>query len=392
MIDEHTDLIRIAKREHNKKRNYLVVNRLQGKHIPVQPDQALGMFAQLAERLEKRFDGEKTLVIGFAETATAIGATVAIKLGAYYIQTTREEVEGAQYLYFSEEHSHATQQRLVRQDLDGIMPKIGDVVFVEDEVTTGNTIRNLVQTLEQVYPRHAKYTVASILNGMDSEAQKIYQSIGIDLCYLVKTEHSDYEKALQKHLSKGRYWNMMLTSNPSKKEDLECGRFDTKKGTNVDGRQTVIMVKEWMVEGCVNARRLIFSDTYQKACEDLWYKIDKRLHEELKGRILVLGTEEFMYPALYAADQIAKSGANVWFHATTRSPIEVYQEEDYPLHERYELPSLYEKDRRTFLYDIGKFDLVLVITDASCLQRIGVEALVRAAAINNDKIYVVRWC
>ncbi len=163
MIDEHTDLIRIAKREHNKKRNYLVVNRLQGKHIPVQPDQALGMFAQLAERLEKRFDGEKTLVIGFAETATAIGATVAIKLGAYYIQTTREEVEGAQYLYFSEEHSHATQQRLVRQDLDGIMPKIGDVVFVEDEVTTGNTIRNLVQTLEQVYPRHAKYTVASIL-------------------------------------------------------------------------------------------------------------------------------------------------------------------------------------------------------------------------------------
>ena len=101
MIDEHTDLIRIAKREHNKKRNYLVVNRLQGKHIPVQPDQALGMFAQLAERLEKRFDREKTLVIGFAETATAIGATVAIKLGAYYIQTTREEVEGAQYLYFS---------------------------------------------------------------------------------------------------------------------------------------------------------------------------------------------------------------------------------------------------------------------------------------------------
>jgi len=100
MIDEHTDLIRIAKREHNKKRNYLVVNRLQGKHIPVQPDQALGMFAQLAERLEKRFDREKTLVIGFAETATAIGATVAIKLGAYYIQTTREEVEGAQYLYF----------------------------------------------------------------------------------------------------------------------------------------------------------------------------------------------------------------------------------------------------------------------------------------------------
>lgn len=392
MIDEYTDLIRIAKREHNKKRNYLVVNRLQGKHIPVQPNQALEMFAQLAERLEKRFDGEKTLVIGFAETATAIGTAVAIKLGAYYIQTTREEIAGVQYLYFSEEHSHATQQRLVRQDLDRIMPKIDDVVFVEDEVTTGNTIRNLVQTLDQVYPRHAKYTVASILNGMDSEAQNIYQRIGIDLCYLVKTEHRDYEKALQKQLSRGRYRNMMLTSNPFKKEDLACSRCDTKKDTSGNGSKTAVIVKEWSVEGCVNARRLVFANSYREACDDLWHKIDERLHQELEGRILVLGTEEFMYPALYAADQIARSGAYVRFHATTRSPIEVYQEADYPLHERYELPSLYEKDRRTFLYDIGKFDLALIITDAPCLQRRGVDALVQAAAFYNDKIYVVRWC
>ena len=40
------DLVSIAKREQNKKRNYLVLNRLQGKHIPVSPGQALSMFAQ----------------------------------------------------------------------------------------------------------------------------------------------------------------------------------------------------------------------------------------------------------------------------------------------------------------------------------------------------------
>ena len=35
-----SDLVRIAKRENNTKRNYLVVNPLQGKHIPVQPSKA----------------------------------------------------------------------------------------------------------------------------------------------------------------------------------------------------------------------------------------------------------------------------------------------------------------------------------------------------------------
>ena len=31
------DLVAIAKRENNKKRNYLVVNRIQAKHVPVAP-------------------------------------------------------------------------------------------------------------------------------------------------------------------------------------------------------------------------------------------------------------------------------------------------------------------------------------------------------------------
>lgn len=46
------DLVRIAKRENNRKRNYLVVNPLQGKHIPVSPGKALQVFSELAEALE----------------------------------------------------------------------------------------------------------------------------------------------------------------------------------------------------------------------------------------------------------------------------------------------------------------------------------------------------
>ena len=103
-----------------------------------------------------------------------------------------------------------------------------------------------------------------------------------------------------------------------------------------------------------------------------------------------------MYPALYVADQIEKNGARVRCHATTRSPIEVYEEADYPLHVRYELPGLYEKDRRTFLYDIGNYDRVLIVTDACAGERVGTQALIRALvqahAAENNKIYMVRWC
>ena len=58
------ELVAIAKRENNVKRNYLVVNRLQGKHIPVKPEKALEMFDSLAEIVLQKMRKKKILVIG----------------------------------------------------------------------------------------------------------------------------------------------------------------------------------------------------------------------------------------------------------------------------------------------------------------------------------------
>ena len=67
------DLVKIAKRENNTKRNYLVVDPLQGKHIPVVPSKALDLFTALADTFREKYKDEKLLLVGFAETATAIG-------------------------------------------------------------------------------------------------------------------------------------------------------------------------------------------------------------------------------------------------------------------------------------------------------------------------------
>ena len=158
------ELVRIAKRENNTRRKYLVVNRLQGKHIPVSPKEALQMFRSLAELIKEAYPSERLLMVGFAETATAIGAAVAIECQAAYMQTTREVIDGVDYLYFSESHSHATEQKLVKTDLDKIIGKTDRIVFIEDEVTTGNTILNIVRLIQKTYAQPVSFGGASILN------------------------------------------------------------------------------------------------------------------------------------------------------------------------------------------------------------------------------------
>ena len=84
------ELIAVARRENNLKRNYLAVNRKQGKHVPVSPEEAFSLYRALADEIRHEYEGQRLLVIGFAETATAIGAALAVELNSLYMQTTRE--------------------------------------------------------------------------------------------------------------------------------------------------------------------------------------------------------------------------------------------------------------------------------------------------------------
>lgn len=381
------DLVCIGKRENNKKRNYLVVNKLQGKHIPVSPSEALGMFDALADIVKENYAGEKLLLVGFAETATAIGAEVAVKLGAYYIQTTREIVPDVSYLFFSEVHSHATEQKLVREDIDKFIGEVDHIIFIEDEVTTGNTILNIVNILIGIYGDGVgkKCAVASILNGMSEEHLKIYEKRGIDVHYLVKIDNSRFGEIAEYYDTDGEY----IVADTEKRSGITQFEFS----------------------GWMNTRRLVDADDYEKHCIRLWEDICQKIDLKPGSSVLVAGTEEFMYPALYIGSCIEKLGCRVRSHSTTRSPIEVcsgkvlkvdntdrtldigltYEKNTYPVHERYELRSLYDDNRRTFIYDIDSYDKVLILTDSHYDGSAGVNSLVNALKMKNDDIYLIRW-
>ena len=362
------DLVRTAKRENNKKRNYLVVNQLQGKHIPVKPSKAFGMFKALAELLKADYSEEKLLLIGFAETATAIGAAVAEELKTLYMQTTREVVEDVDYLYFSEEHSHATEQKLVKNDIDTICNSIDRIVFIEDEVTTGKTILNIIKILEKQYPQIKKYAVASLLNGMNEESLQKYNEKNIDLYYLVKTNHDMYAEIADKFKVDGKYISSYETMSDIKKDILY-----------------------FHVHSYLNARRLVHMDKYIESVSVLWEEINKKINFVQYNSVLILGTEEFMFPPLFIAKKVEELGLEVRCHSTTRSPIAVSNEDDYPLHTRYQLKSLYDSDRTTYIYDINTYDCVVIITDAVNNDDQGINSLIDALSLEgNKKINVVR--
>lgn len=359
------DLVAVARRENNNKRKYLVVNPLQAKHVPVHPGKTMQLFLKLADILKKDYEGERLLLIGFAETATAIGAALAVELQSLYIQTTRENLEGVEYLYFSEVHSHAAQQRLSGNDMDAAALQADKIIFVEDEVTTGNTILNIIDILEKRYPDKFSFAVASLLNGMDKEAQECYAKRNIKLHYLLKTSHETFTELAEQYAGDGKYMP-------------------------ADGTKPAVFL-EHIIQGAVNPRRLVTGAAYERACAGLWRQLSPILSKEDK-RMLVLGTEEFMYPAIYVGVQLEAWGKDVFCHATTRSPIVVSSEAQYPLHVRYALQSLYEKERNTFVYDLQKYDCVIVITDAGKERPEGTATLINALKLaGNDRIHLVRW-
>ncbi len=489
----------IAQRQNNTKRNYLVVNKYQGKHIPVNPAKALEMFAALAGLVKQRYQGERLLLVGFAETATAIGEALAVQLGTDYMQTTREQIEGVEYLYFSESHSHATEQKVVKNDLDaailgaetakaplpsrgcpGILPpaaaqaeaakapapskgnlgalspaavqaegdakphfNVSHIVFVEDEVTTGNTIWKIIQLIRQEYGENLRFSVASLLNGMDREAQGNYRKEGIDLVYLVKTDHSGYPALARQCINDGMYHKCQpiqkSKGHPSQNSGNqpfyerkvqasskrgnqpsyegkvqgfpERGNQPSYEGKVQPSHESGMEIEAFSVSGYINARRLHKGAEYQAACSLLWQGIKEKVPFGTGQEILVLGTEEFMYAPLYVAQEIQELGNRVKFHATTRSPIVVSKNPCYPLHERYGLVSLYDAGRITYLYDLAKYDFVLVITDAEpgngqngdfseegrqgqdFLEEPGLASLCNAiSSCGNQKLYFVWWC
>lgn len=346
--------LRVAKRYRNAKRAYLLVNPLQAKHMPVSPTEALTMMRTLGEGLRQEFPGAR-LVLGFAETATALGAAVASRLGpdCAFLTTTREAGEGPGWVRFLEEHSHAAEQKLWGGDLDALLQETDTVLFVDDEISTGKTLRNMVAQLTRRWPALGEKTqvAASLLNRVTPEQEEALADAGITCRCLVRLPQED-------HTAQVADWTV-TEAPPAVPQNLSF-RQETLPG-----------------EGLLDPRKTLRIGAYDSNCQAV---AEAMLSHTLGpvdtlGKTLVLGTEECMYPALRLGERLERLGAEVCCHATTRSPIGLCDAPGYPIRSGWKLPSFYEEERTTYVYNLREYDTVIVLSDTKKTDLRAIQAL-----------------
>ena len=343
------DLLRLARRWRNAKRGYLLVNPLQAKHLPVSPGAALAMMAALGEAVARRWPSPGP-VIGFAETATAVGAMAALGRGgdSPYIHTTREPLAASDdALDFLEEHSHAAEQWLRAEKLGAWIEAGGVPVLVDDEISTGRTLENIARTLRRRFPAlaHRRLGAASLINRLSDARLEALARSGIDCCWLLRLPLVDYEDAVL--------------------------RFDIHPAEPPARPAGPVICLDWP-HSLPDLRLGAPIGDWMARCEAAADALIARLAPGLSGRkVLALGTEECMLPALVFGRRLEAAGLDcaVRCHATTRSPIGLCPDGDYPIKSGHRLRSLYDPERTTYIYNLAPCDIALILTDAPAAAR-----------------------
>lgn len=367
----YADTITVEHRSNNPKRDFLFVNKKQCKHIPCSPSEMVKMCSTLAgvvnSGLVSRADYKdlKILVIGFAETATAIGTIVGDRVGraAYVLHTTREEVENSiEVITFEETHSHATTQKLLVTPDDFDFNDYNYILFVEDEISTGNTILNFINAFEEQYNlddkrrkiRDISYGVASICNWQDKEMRELFKVAGIDTFALITGELKDASIKM----FDGEDITLIKSVTSDTKAKVTTSSVETHLDTFFENRTGH------------RVNRVVNNDCMQK-----WFKEIYKKYSEYDS-VRVIGTEECMETAIMLGKYFEDKKHHVVCHATTRSKIDVlasfFDGEADGIKSRYQVPSAYDKDRNTFIYNMNEnYELLLLVTDSKndeCVQ------------------------
>lgn len=347
------DLVVMGSRANNPKRNFLFVSKVLGKHLEVKADvcKATGfLLAHLVYENNSPFKvdifknyianpinndetikgemtkyitpNENVLVMGFAETATGLGMSVACAIkDSYYVTTTRERLTSVNSFFnFEEEHSHATSHKCYLQDLDKL--KNADrIILVDDEITTGNTMLNLIKELEKV-SKAKKYTVLSILDWRNPEYLERYEEFKKELNVDIEVKSVIYGHI--ESLDNTVYTGDMETELTENITPVTIDVLDKVTHSLEDGGQ-----KEYIK----TTGRFGVSYDQMRGLEAkaklLAIKLSEGLTEESK--VLVLGHGE----NIYIPSRVASHLQNADFKTTSRSPIFVKEDKNYPIREKH---------------------------------------------------------
>lgn len=197
VIKNDSDGFYTVTRHNNPLRKHGLAHRDLGKVGPVVPERVI----KLAGRLVG--DGlpfHKPLIMGLSESSILLGRVICEYYGGgLFLFSTRYPRDESGMVPFTEIHSHAPSQFLQLSNLGDCR----EIVIVEDEITTGNTIINLIEVLAKNLPslkRVALFALKALCaSDRFTELSSRARAIGVDLSIRSLYQDSRYEESCQAH-------------------------------------------------------------------------------------------------------------------------------------------------------------------------------------------------
>ncbi|MCX4909076.1 phosphoribosyltransferase [Streptomyces sp. NBC_00878] len=365
------ELLGLALRR-NPKRAHLLVSHVLGKHIPQSPAVVYGYGFALGLRVRDLLgedEARRAVVLGYAETATGLGHSVADGVGlAPCLHSTRRPVDGvARAGGFEESHSHATSHLLLPENPD-LLADDGPLVLVDDEFSTGNTILNTIRDLHERYPRDRYVIVALVdmrsaadLGRLEDFAREI--SARVDLV----TAASGTVRLPEGVLEKGQALVARYESA------TEASVQEAQEAQGAPGRPALRVELGWP-EGIPDGGRHGFTPEHRVRLEGVLPAMAARIAEALPSgarRVLVLGFEELMYAPLRLAVALEKlTDAEVRYSTTTRSPVLAVDDPGYAIRTRLVFPAHdnpADGPGERYAYNVAGagFDAVVAVVDSA---------------------------
>lgn len=363
----------------NKKRQFLFVSKLIAKHLAVNPALALGTGTLLASLLMEKSGiavppqvdalaqmvgsgaadaalmksaleyraalPEKTLFIGMAETATGLGHSVFQHFtDSFYIHTTREEIAGLTPSFvFEEEHSHATSHRVYAPE--GMLEDAEAIVLIDDEISTGNTLVNLIQALDDQFPGKS-YTSLSILDWRSPAQQQNVAKLGADRgisISVLSLASGQFELHHGSSPDEAGPGNLRGQSSAEPVEAVHAGELPHVSKT---GQRYMPLTGRF---GLSSAEQLGI---------DGWARQTAKTLQSAEGeKPLVIGIGENMYLPLRLAFELS---GEALVQTTTRSPIFAADAEGYPIKGKagFDLPDA--EGIQQFIYNLEFLDITKI--------------------------------
>ncbi|POX53739.1 phosphoribosyltransferase [Streptomyces sp. Ru71] len=380
--DDLTELLGLALRR-NPKRAHLLVSHVLGKHVPQSPSVVYGSGLALGRRVRDLLGAQeaaRAVVLGYAETATGLGHSVADGLGtAPYLHSTRRPVPGvARAGGFEESHSHATTHLLLPEN-PALLAGEGPLVLVDDEFSTGNTVLNTIRDLHERYPR-GRYVVVALVDMRSPEdadrLEDFAQEIGarVDLVAAARGTVRLPEGVLEK--GRDLVARHEVTHPGARGGDI-CGSAawarETTTHPHPPHNRTTRVDLHWP-PGLPDGGRHGFTPTHRRRLDAALPAMAARLAEALPEnahRVLVLGNEELMYAPLRLARELEQiTDAQVRFSTTTRSPVLAVDDPGYAIRTRLVFPAHDDPDDgpgERYAYNVAGagFDAVVAVVDSA---------------------------